>query len=92
MSPTGSATPPKPKSPKAHTAPSAPPDQGAASTTAPPAILESDGSYIAMFTVEPGVVRRLLTRTGRPTREAMEAELPRYVDRVFKRAIENEVY
>lgn len=45
-----------------------------------------------IFRVESAVVRRLLTRTGRATREQMLAELPRYVERIVKRALENEVF
>lgn len=93
MKPSSAATPTAPLSPKEPTAPSAPPElKGAASATAPPAVLETDGSYIAMYTVDPSIVKRLLTRTGRADRAAMEAELPRYVERIIKRAVENEVY
>ena len=86
------------KPPEANPAPTAPPDNpksGAAAQTTtapPPATLEDDGSYLFVHSVDPMIVRRLLTRTGRATREQMLAELPRYVERIIKRALENEVY
>lgn len=85
------------KPPEPSPAPTVHPDDpksGAAAqtTTAPPVKLEDDGSYVLLYTVDPMIVRRLLTRTGRATREQMLAELPRYVERIVKRALENEVY
>lgn len=98
MKPTSTATPAAPDSPAAEQASSAPPEPpkpgAAAKVTAPPPTvsLDQDGSYSFLYTIDPQITRRLLTRTGRGTKEAMLAELPRYVDRIVKRALDNEVY
>lgn len=65
----------------------------ASSLAAPPApVLSQDGSYEFIYVINPQETRRLLTRTGRATREEMERELPRYVERIVKRAVESEIY
>lgn len=96
MTPTRTAAPAAPKPPKPTSA-SVPPDKpqsgAAAPTTAPPPVkLEDDGSYQFIYQIDSMITRRLMTRTGRATKEEMIAELPRYVERIVKRALENEVY
>ncbi len=92
MTPTASANPAKHKAPPVS---SEKPQIGAAvpAAAAPPAtILDADGGYTFVYKVEKREAMRLLTRTGRSTVAAMEAELPRYVERIVKRAIDSEVY
>jgi len=97
MTPPASANPAKPRSSKAPTAPSTPPEQPPAgvdtvSPTPPAPILDQDGSYSFLYTIDPPTVKRLLTRTYRPDREEMEKALPRYVETIVKRAIDTEVW
>lgn len=98
MKPTSTATPAAPNPPAASPATSTPPDTpkpgAAAQVTAPtPDVkLDQDGSYTFVYSIDPQITRRLLTRTGRGTKETMLTELPRYVERIVKRAFENEVY
>lgn len=91
MTPTASANPAKHKIPPIS---SEKPQTGAAApaAAAPPTILDDDGGYTFVYKVEQREARRLLTRTGRSSREEMEKELPRYVERIVKRAIDSEVY
>lgn len=58
----------------------------------PASVLDSNGAFTFLHTIDPQETKRLLTRTGRGTREEMERELPRYVERIVKRAIESEIY
>jgi len=91
MDPTSSTTQVKPKPAKPNPPVSNP--QGAvASAPAAPTALNADGSYDFLYTINPQETRRLLTRTGRANREEMEKELPRYVERIVKRAVESEIY
>lgn len=106
MTPTRPAPPAAPKPSKAAKTPSASPDTPtgvvAQPASTPPAptttrleVLsqqEHDLGCEFIFSIDPQITRRLLTRTGRATREQMWGELPKYVERIVKRALENEVY
>lgn len=96
MMPTSTATPAAHDPQVTTPAPSAPPEDSksgaAANTTAPPPVLEADGSFVFVYTIDPLITKRLLTRTGRAKREQMLIELPKYVDRIIRRALENEVF
>ena len=93
MTPTASANPAKHKAPPVS---SEKPSSGAAdpAAAAPPAptILDEDGGYTFVYKVEKREAQRLLTRTGRTGKLEMERELPKYVERIVKRAIDSEVY
>lgn len=54
--------------------------------------IEEDGSYIHIHHVDPLIVKRLLTRTGRATREEQERELPDYIKGIVNRALAAEVF
>ena len=96
MSPSVSANPAKrnPPAAKAAPTPTEKPSSGVAdpAAAAPPTTLDEDGGYTFVYKIDVREAKRLLTRTGRGTREEMEKELPRYVERIVKRAIDSEVY
>lgn len=93
MTPPSLTPPVKPKPAKPASPASAQTGAAASSPVAPPAsVLNENGSYEFIYQIDPQETKRLLTRTGRGTREEMERELPRYVERIVKRAIESEIY
>lgn len=93
MTPSSLTPPVKPKPAKPASPASAQTGAAASSPVAPPAsVLDPNGAFTFLHTIDPQETKRLLTRTGRGTREEMERELPRYVERIVKRAIESEIY